>query len=315
VPTEVPPIWQHTPAPYGPVFLAVAAAAVPLGIIGMRLVALSGVGLMIAFLPALARRCGTDLPSALWLGALNPLLLLHLVAGAHNDAVMLGLLGAGLVAASGRWPVPAAALVTLAALVKVPAALGLLAVASIWSYRLSGRARLARAGFATLAVAAVTTAAATAAIGTGYGWIGALGTPVSASNWSLTNTLGRLTGAVPVWRFLGLAVTAVIVVLVWRRRRLGAVYALGLSLAAVALLGPTIRPWYVLWALFPIAAAAPYGGWVRRWAAAGSCVLALAVLPDGFPADARQLALAVCGGALAALGLLAWRTASRVRLR
>ncbi|MGW3746819.1 polyprenol phosphomannose-dependent alpha 1,6 mannosyltransferase MptB, partial [Streptomyces sp. NPDC005146] len=78
---EVPPIWQHTPTPYGPVFLVVARAAVPLGIVGMRLVALSGVALMIAFLLVLAERCGTDRSAALWLGALNPLLLLHLVAG------------------------------------------------------------------------------------------------------------------------------------------------------------------------------------------------------------------------------------------
>lgn len=254
---EVPPVWQHTPTPYGPVFLAVARAAVPLGIAGMRLVALSGVALMIVFLPVLARRCGTDRSAALWLGALNPLLVLHLVAGAHNDAVMLGLLGAGL-AAAGRWPVPATILVTLAALVKVPAVLGLAAVASIWSYRLHGRARLVRTGLATATVAAVTTVAATAAAGTGYGWIGALGTPVSAHNWSLTGTLGRLTGAVPAWRFLGAAAIAVVLLLVWRRRHsLGPVYALGLGLAAVALLGPAIRPWYVLWALFPIAAAAP----------------------------------------------------------
>jgi alpha-1,6-mannosyltransferase len=150
-----------------------------------------------------------------------------------------------------------------------------------------------------------------AATGTGYGWIGALGTPVSAHNWSLTGTLGRLTGAVPVWRFLGVAAIAVVLLLVWRRRHgLGPVYALGLGLAAVALLGPAIRPWYVLWALFPIAAAAPHGR-VRCWAAAGSCVLALVVLPDGFAPDVRQLMLAVSGGGLAALALLTWRAASR----
>ncbi|WP_327365189.1 polyprenol phosphomannose-dependent alpha 1,6 mannosyltransferase MptB [Streptomyces sp. NBC_01217] len=306
---EVPPIWQHTPTPYGPVFLAVARAAVPLGIVGMRLVALSGVALMIVFLLVLAGRCGTDRSAALWLGALNPLLLLHLVAGAHNDAVMLGLLGAGLVAASGRWPVSAAVLVTLAALVKVPAVLGLFAVASIWSYRLRGRARLVRTGLATLAVAVATTVAATAATGTGYGWVAALGTPVSAHNWSLTGTLGRLTGAVPAWRFLGVAAIAAVLLLLWRRRHgLGPVYALGLGLAAVALFGPAIRPWYVLWALFPIAAAAPRGR-VRRWAAVGSCVLALVVLPDGFAPDAGQLVLAVSGGGLAVLALLTWRAA------
>lgn len=77
--TEVAPVWQHTPAPYGPVFLAVAAKASDLahvdmsaGVFGMRLVALLGVALMIVFLPLLADRCGVDRSAALWLGALNP---------------------------------------------------------------------------------------------------------------------------------------------------------------------------------------------------------------------------------------------------
>lgn len=135
---EVAPVWQQSTTPYGPVFLAVASALsgltrgeLPAGLLGMRLVALLGVGLMAAALPRLARHSGADPAAALWLGALNPLVLLHLVAGAHNDAIMLGLLGTGLVAARGRWPVVGVVLITLAALVKAPAALGLLAVIAL----------------------------------------------------------------------------------------------------------------------------------------------------------------------------------------
>ena len=43
----------------------------------------------------LARRCGVAEVSALWLGAANPLLLMHLVAGIHNEALMLGLMLTG----------------------------------------------------------------------------------------------------------------------------------------------------------------------------------------------------------------------------
>ncbi|WP_459180882.1 polyprenol phosphomannose-dependent alpha 1,6 mannosyltransferase MptB [Streptomyces sp.] len=304
---EVPVMWRSTPAPYGPLFLALARVTAHGGITGMRLMALLGVGLLVVFLPLIARRCGADPAAALWLGALNPLVLLHLVGGAHNDAVMLGLLGAGLVAGlrAGRWPVVGAAvLVTLAALVKAPAAMGLLAVAALWADRLTGRARWARAAAGTAGVALATTVAVTAATGTGYGWIDALTTPASASNWSLTNMLGRLTGPlVPAatWHRVGLVAAAAAIVTVWLlRRRLGPVYALGLSLVALALLGPAIRPWYLLWGLVPIAAAAPNGR-ARRWAAAGSGLFAMAVLPDGFPATGRQLALATAGGALAAL--------------
>ncbi|MEU1291233.1 polyprenol phosphomannose-dependent alpha 1,6 mannosyltransferase MptB [Streptomyces sp. NPDC005840] len=316
---EVAPLWQHTGAPYGPVFLAVARGLsgltrgeLPAGLVGMRVVALLGVALMAAALPRLARHSGADPAAALWLGALNPLVLLHLVAGAHNDAIMLGLLGVGLVAALGRLPVLGAVLVTLAALVKAPAALGLAAVVLLQVR--AGRGPV-RATAGTLAAAAATTVAATAVAGTGYGWIGALDTPVSPQNWALTSLLGRATGAllthlgsglaplaVPVWHLLGLALTAVLVAAIWWRLRPRPVYALGLSLAAVAAFGPAVRPWYALWGLFLIAAAAPTAP-VRHRVAAVTGVLALATLPSGGPADTGQLVLAVSGGALAVVVL------------
>ncbi|MEU1178531.1 polyprenol phosphomannose-dependent alpha 1,6 mannosyltransferase MptB [Streptomyces sp. NPDC005820] len=316
---EVAPLWQHTGAPYGPVFMAVAAALyglthgeLPAGLIGMRLVALCGVALMAVALPRIARHSGADPAAALWLGVLNPLVLLHLVAGAHNDAIMLGLLGIGLVAALARRPVPAAVLVTLAALVKAPAILGLAAVVLL-AVR-AGRHPV-RAVLTTLAACAGTTVAATALAGTGYGWIAALNTPVSSQNWALTSLLGRATGAllehlgsdlaplaVPAWHAFGLAVTAVALVAIWWRLRPRPVYALGLSLATVAAFGPAIRPWYALWGLFLIAAAAPSTS-VRHRMAAVAGVLALAVLPDGGPADGGRLLLAVCGGALAVVVL------------
>ncbi|MFF8864061.1 polyprenol phosphomannose-dependent alpha 1,6 mannosyltransferase MptB [Streptomyces sp. NPDC015139] len=311
---EVAPMWRHTGAPYGPAFLALASALsgltrgeLPAGLLGMRLMALLGVALMAVALPRLARHSGADPAAALWLGALNPLVLLHLVAGAHNDALMLGLLGLGLVAARGRGPAVGAVLVTLAALVKAPAALGLLAVVALQVR--SGRRPLP-AVLTTAAAAAATTVAATAVAGTGYGWIGALNTPVSPQNWALTSLLGRATAAlldhlgsglaplaVPAWHLLGLAATAAAVLLIWLRLRPRPVYALGLSLLAVAVFGPAIRPWYVLWGLFLIAAGAPSSS-VRHRVAALAVVLALAVLPSGGPADLGQLVLAVSGGVL-----------------
>ncbi|WP_406840029.1 polyprenol phosphomannose-dependent alpha 1,6 mannosyltransferase MptB [Streptomyces sp. AHU1] len=314
---EVAPVWRSTTTPYGPVFLAVARGLssltrgeIPAGLLGMRVVALLGVALMAAALPRLARHSGADPAAALWLGALNPLVLLHLVAGAHNDAVMLGLLGVGLVAARGRSPVAGIVLVTLAALVKAPAALGLVAVIALRG-RGQGHRGIARATAATVVVAVATTVAATAVAGTGYGWIAALKTPVSPHNWSPTSVLGRATGALlqklgsglaplamPAWHTLGLVVTVGLLLFIWLRLRPHPVYALGLSLAAVAVFGPAIRPWYALWGLFLIAAAAPTAS-VRDRVAAVSAVLALAVLPSGSPADAGQVVLAVSGGLLA----------------
>lgn len=92
--------------------------------------------------------------------------------------------------------------------------------------------------------------------------------------------------------------TTAAVLFIWLRLRPGPVYALGLSLAVVAVLGPAIRPWYALWGLFLIAAAAPSGP-LRHRVAAASCVLALGVLPNGGPPDTAQVVLAVSGGVLA----------------
>lgn len=310
---EVAPVWRDTAAPYGPVFLAVASALsgltrgeLPAGLLGMRLVALLGVALMAAALPRLARQCGADPAAALWLGALNPLVLLHLVAGAHNDAIMLGLLGVGLLIARGRLHLLGVALVTLAALVKAPAALGLLAVIA-----LRRPAGTVRAVVTTTVAALATTLVATAVTGTGYGWIAALKTPVSPHNWSPTSVLGRITGhvleglgsgmaplAIPVWHAAGLLATTAAVIVIWLKLRPAPVYALGLSLAVVAVLGPAIRPWYALWGLFLIAAAAPSTS-VRHRVAAATAVLALGVLPSGGPPDLAQVVLAASGGVLA----------------
>ncbi len=322
---QVPAVWQHTPTPYGPVFLPFAEPAARLaraeltgGVLGLRGVALLGVALMVLSLVLLTRAEPQRRAAALWLGALNPLLLLHLVAGAHNDALMLGVLGLGLVAAQRRAHVLAAVLMALAALVKAPAALGLLAVVVFWAGHLDGRYRWLRAAAATTGIALVTTAAVTALLGGGYGWIGALSTPITHHNWALTSILGRITEAalhgagsgfaplaVPAWRIAGLAAAAVCVLVFWSRGpRRGPLFALGLSLLAVVVLGPAIRPWYALWGLFPLAAAAPSGP-VRRALVVASGILALAELPSGTAPDATQAAVATCG-ALAALGALWW---------
>ena len=315
---EVPGVWQHTPSPYGPAFLAIAAAVVTVtstkvvaGILALRLVAIAAIGLLAAVLPGLARRCGVDPAAALVLGVLNPLVLLHLVAGAHNDAIMLGLLVAGLAAASKRRVGVAAALVTLATLVKAPAALGLLAVIELCAQDRVGRLRAAAT---TGVMAAATVVAVTALAGTGYGWLTALTTPASPHSWSLSHVLGQITAALfgvldrnlirlaqPIWTWVCTGAAAVAVLAAWRyRKRLGTVYALGLSLSAVALLGPATRPWYLLWGLIPIAAAAPDGR-VRHIAAVISGVFALAVLPDGEWPSLASVGLAVQGGLLAVL--------------
>lgn len=154
-------------------------------------------------------------------------------------------------------------------------------------------------------MAGATTVALTALAGTGYGWIGALGTPVSPGNWAPTALLGRATAALvahdgagaalsmQVWRWAGVLVILVVAGLVWTyRHRVGALPGLGLVLLAVAVCGPAFRPWYVIWALVPLAAAGPA---VHRRLAVLSGVLTPVVLPDGYAADPSEVLAAVLG--------------------
>jgi len=74
--------WQQTATPYGPLFLLITRGIVTItgpnlfpAVLLQRLFELVGVGLMVWAIPRLARRRNLDSISALWLGALNPLVL------------------------------------------------------------------------------------------------------------------------------------------------------------------------------------------------------------------------------------------------
>jgi alpha-1,6-mannosyltransferase len=316
---QVPAIWQHTPSPYGPMFSIVAKGVAGLisvhlilGVIVMRLVAVAGLALLAWSVRVLAAQAGVSPAAATWLAVLNPLVLIHLVGGAHNDALMVGLLAAGLAFAVRHRPVLGTLLVVAAALVKVPAALGLFAVVAIWA----ARRPWFQAAAGVAATALVSTVAITAVSGTGYGWITALDTPISPQNWSLTSMLGRWTGnllgpalSTDVWRWFGILATLVVAGVVWTyRARLGPVYGLGIVLVAMVVFGPAIRPWYVLWGLVPLAAATEHHR-IRRLLAAFCAALVLVVLPDGFAADGERVLLAVLGALIGIAAFLVVRLA------
>lgn len=322
---NVPAIWQHTTTPYGPVFLDLTAAVARLtrydtvsGFIGMRILALGGVGLIAWSVPRLARACRVDPAAAFWLGVINPLVLLHLLADAHNDALMLGLMTVGLVLVLRGRPWLGVVMITLAGLVKAPGAVALAFVVPIWAGRLAGRFRWLRAACAAVLTASATTAAVTALSGTGYGWVRALNTPTRAHTWmSVTTDLGNLSGqALHSWGHASVdqtrqafwlagltAAAALSVLLVRHGAQIGAVAALGLCLSALVVLGPVVHPWYLLWGLIPLAAAGSHR--IRRIAAVVSAVFVLLVIPGGVSPGLPVLLGASVGICLALLALLA----------
>lgn len=302
----VDPSWVQTPTPYGPAFLLLTQGVSELvghtiaaSILMHRLIAVLGVVLIVWALPRLARMCSFDPVTALWLGALNPLLVFHLIGGAHNEALMMGLLLAGLAVGLQRSAVLGAVLITLAAAVKAPAALALVFLVLALGVKTGGRGRdLARAAAIVLPAAIATFLTVTVLAGWGWGWLAALSAPGTVTSFlSITTQLGGAgtlllqsfglavdsSGVVPVVQKIGLALAAVIIaVLAWRvwRRRLDPVLGLGLGLGAFVALSPTVQQWYLLWAVLPIAAAAvnPRLRLVTTWL---SAVVAMLVTPAG----------------------------------
>jgi len=284
-------VWLDAPSPYGPLWLALSGIVVRVtgslvpAVVGMRLLAVAGLLLVAWALPRLARRHGVPAGRALWLGLANPLVLVHLVGGAHNEALMVGLVAAGLAVAvpgaGSRRLAVAALLVTGAVLVKVPA-LAALAYLPLVVPGWAARARAAAVVGGAAVLAAVVVSVAT---GLGAGWLTSLDagrarlslfSPVTGLGVLLPGgdaTLDAVLLAGLLFAVLGGGV------LLLRADRLGPLRALGLTLTLMPLLLPVVQPWYVLWGLALLGATCS----ARAAAAlgAGCVVLVLLIAPSG----------------------------------
>jgi alpha-1,6-mannosyltransferase len=303
----VAPTWLSSPAPYGPVFLVLAALAAKLGgsltgtIALLRLIAVLGVVLIAVCLPALARRSGVPPERAVWLVLACPLVPIHLISGTHNDAVMIGFLLAALVLADRRRLWLAGILLGLAVGVKATAVVVLPFLMLLAVRRWRGAAVLIAGVAGTLAVVSV-------GAGLGLGWIkGLVGSGVSVQ-WTAPPTAIGMTislfgpDAVPVTRVLAIVVLAAVLIWLWLRahHQDPLLYA-GYALAATVLLAPVFHPWYAVWPLAVLAATLRAE---TRWLVVPCAVVAALCLPDGY-----NLALAIKSqGAVAMTALIVYLT-------
>ncbi|HEV3354410.1 MAG TPA: glycosyltransferase 87 family protein [Acidimicrobiales bacterium] len=272
--------YQHSDSVYGPAFTAVSGA-------GMLFFGFSFLSARL-FFQLLAAACvaavmvlvwrRTRSPAAVAIIGLNPLVIVSVVNGGHNDAwVGLAVLAGVLLVTRDRlrW---AGLAFAVAVMVKVAAVLPLLAV-GVWLWRKRGWRAAAEMG-AAAAVAGLV----------GYGIAGgtsALG-PLRAaqlhfSGPSVWKGPERWLGGHGLTRWIATTATATVVALVLflSRRRLDhadpAVVA-GSAVLVYCLLGPYVLPWYVFWGLGAFALA-----WRSRlaWLALfHGAVLHLAYVPD-----------------------------------
>lgn len=296
---SVPFIWAQSPSPYGPVALSISAAingltneSIVMGVLSHRLVSFLGIILAAWAVVHLARRCGVRPETALWLGILNPLTLLHLIGGIHNEAILLGLALAGMEAglrgidalqkfASPRGATLLAAsiaLISCAGMVKVTGFLGLgfvgmaLARHLHQSHRVRGPAVAVILSALAMSVGLVfSIGAVTLVSGIGTGWITGQGGAASIRSWmSMTTDVGVAAGLLGmvlglgdhteailvITRGAGVLVAAAFIVRMLFATFRGTIHpvgGLGVGTFVLVILFPVVHPWYMLWAILPLA--------------------------------------------------------------
>lgn len=281
---DVSPIWSSTTAPYGPAFILVAKFVtilvgdnVVVGTMVLRLCMLPGLALLIWAAPRVAGHVGGSGPAALFVCVLNPLVIIHLMGGVHNEMLMVGLMVAGIALTLDHRPLAGIALVGVAAAVKATAGIALPFLVWVWMRRLCDRRgygplwAFVAAAVVSVSVVVAVFAVLSALAGVGLGWLTALlAGNVKIINWltvptaaaNLIHAIGgvffpvNFYAVLHVTRIVGIVLIAVALPLLWWRSRTddrAAVSGIAWAMLIVVLFVPAALPWYYTW---PLAVAA-----------------------------------------------------------
>lgn len=260
-------VWHHNPSPYGPVWNKLAAAVVTetghdpaAAVWGFRVVIALAIVVATWALASLAREVGADPALAVALGIANPLTIVHVLGGIHNDGLMMALLLVGLYLARRKRRWAALVVITAAAAVKLPAAAGLVYLGWNWRDELDTRAKRFLGAVVAGAVGMLLIVWLSIEVRMGMGWLGALrGTSKVMTTFAPATMLGlmisellQLVGIdvdsdplVNASRVGGLLLAGWLAwMLLSNCRRIGTEVALGLTLVLAVVLGPVMWPWY-----------------------------------------------------------------------
>jgi alpha-1,6-mannosyltransferase len=294
---NVSSIWTTTTAPYGPAFILVAKFVTMLvgnnvvaGTMVLRLCMLPGLAMLIWAAPRVARHVGASAVAALWICVLNPLVIIHLMGGVHNEMLMVGLMMAGIALMFERHHIAGVALIAVAVAVKATAGLALPFMVWVWMRHLqrpgpdddstdpAPRRMATLRAFACATAGSVLIFLAVFAVlswlaGVGLGWLTALAGSVKIINWltvptataNLVNVFGGLFFGVnfyavlDVARIVGIGVIAISLPLLWWRFRHNdreALTGIAWAMLVVVLFVPAALPWYYTWPLAVVSALA-----------------------------------------------------------
>lgn len=261
------PVWRSAPAPYGPVAVLAARGAVELGghsqvaaINFYRVFVWLAVVMAAVGIGMIAVGNGLSAAVAIAIGIGNPIMILHVVGGVHNDALMFGFLALGLAVAQRDRKLLAVGLIAAATAVKLPAAVGLVYLGWCWRGSVATWRERVTTTVAVLAAATAGIIVGCVLVGLGPGWLTALtSTGKVKDTYSPTTKLGfsiaEILNGIGIdvdgqllasgVRVLGLLATAVVgFVMLMRSPRVGFIKATAVMLVAYVLLGPVIWPWY-----------------------------------------------------------------------
>jgi hypothetical protein len=243
--------WIDATSAYGPLFTLATyqLAWLPVGVAVAALkaaAALSVLGIAVLVARVAPARGVSPLAAAAFV-ALNPLVLIHVVGGAHNDGLAMLIAMLGVAATLSAREAAGGAALLIATAVKVSTAV-------IAPFAFLGADRRGRFLAGALAAVALTVAAANLAFG--WSWLDAIGLAGEnqhrTSHMSIPITFARLTGLDPIAvraAALGLYAALFIYLLAWTWRGNDWLRAAAWASFALLLATAWLLPWYLIWAL------------------------------------------------------------------
>ena len=311
---EVSHDWRNTTTPYGPLHLwtgdiisSVVGDNVTAGVIAYKVVSVLGFALIAWAVPHIARALGGNPALALWLGVANPVMLIHLIGGMHNESVMVGLVSVGLVFALRKRFLTAIALVAVATALKVTAFFAMPFILWIFIHSFASRSRdswlkpvaaFLGGGVLIVVETIAVVAAITWASGSSWGWLSEI-----TGNSKVINPLAAPTlaadilvpilqvfspdvtynGVLGIARTISMALMLIGLVVVWclsYKNRRAAVLGMTAAYCVALVFNSVTLPWYYA-SVISVAGVARPPRWMMKLATAASFFVAVSFSGDG----------------------------------